>query len=383
MSYYGSSYWRGRWASWQDARAGRHDRANARWGWLKVPGERGPVLWMQGFSRPGDLHLGVDLARAISDRRLDLRMVLTFEEEFPGIFPAAANGIARLGYGFGPCAHHRALEKAVERLQPFRYLALGQPAAQPLQRLLGQRRIPAVAMGCGPGPGAIAGIWEAVYPRGLRQYAGWEKMELGERLLPPVDFQTLVTIAQVEPNFRNLVMGSHGDSIFWVAGLGPADWMPWLSAWQQWKGGRRSLLFLEGTGAPEALPRLSDWDRQMLSPGSMVSVDEPRWRPALSASADAIHLHGGEVSLLWQVFAGGHPLSTEPGLVWDLPMEIRAEEGIPALSGPETIIQWWESVRKDPIAGRQQGDQYRRLFWQARREAGQRLPEFLQRVFDW
>ncbi len=383
MSYYGSSYWRGRWASWRDMRAGRRDRANARWGWLRVPGERGPVLWMQGFSRPGDLHLGTDLARAISDRRRDLRMILTFEQEFSDIFPGAAHGIARLGYGFGPCAHPLALKKTLERLQPFRYLALGQPAPQPLQRLLGQRRIPAVAMGCAPGPGALAGIWEAVYPRGLRQYAGWDVLGLGERLLPPVDFQTLVTIAQVEPNFRNLVMGSHGDSLFWVTGLGPADWPSWLSAWRKWKAGGRSLLFLEGAGAPEGLPRLSRWDRQILPPGSVVCVDETRWHPALSASADAIHLQGGEVSLLWQVFASGHPLSAESGLAWDLPMEIRAEARVPVLSGPAAIMQWWENVLADPMAGRQQGDEYRRLFWQARREAGDRLPEFLQRVFDW
>lgn len=80
MSYYGANGWRARWASWQDARAGRLAQANARLGGLKLPGDRGPVLWLQGGDSRDQLRLGVELCRAISDKRRDLRMILTFEQ---------------------------------------------------------------------------------------------------------------------------------------------------------------------------------------------------------------------------------------------------------------------------------------------------------------
>ncbi|MBU2727397.1 hypothetical protein HF639_12345, partial [Acidithiobacillus ferridurans] len=125
MTYYESGLLRARWASWQDARAGRTAQANARWGWIKAPGERGPILWMQSFSDADQQRLGIELAKAMAEKRRDLRMVMTFETEYPALLEQYTEGAERLGYGFGPCDHPQAVGRILERLMPLRYLALG------------------------------------------------------------------------------------------------------------------------------------------------------------------------------------------------------------------------------------------------------------------
>ncbi|MEY2342386.1 hypothetical protein AB4090_09795 [Acidithiobacillus sp. IBUN Pt1247-S3] len=381
MSYYGANYWRARWASWQDARAGRIAQANARLGGLKLPGDRGPVLWLQGGAAGDELRLGVELCRAISDKRRDLRMILTFEREDTALFPETSAGIERLGYGFGPCAHARALETTLQRLQPLRYLGLGRVPSPALARLLSKKKIPALAMATAPDSAASATPWEAIYPRSQLQYQQWQSLSSVKGLQEPVDFLTLVTVAQVEPNFRNLILGSQGDALFWVTGLRAADWFAWSAAWQQSPLCERGLLFLEGLGAPANLPRLSRWQRAQVPVGSVLQVDEARWHPALAAACDAVHLLAAGSTLLWQIFAGGRPLSRRPELHWDLPATIAAQPR--ALADPTTVLQHWAAVLAEPIAAREEADAYRRFFWQERRAAGERLPEFLQRVFDW
>ncbi|WP_348550417.1 hypothetical protein [Acidithiobacillus sp.] len=381
MSYYGSNTWRARWASWQDARAGRLAQANARLGGLKLPGDRGPVLWLQGAERSDDLRLGVELCRAISEKRRDLRMILTFEQEDPALFPEATAGIERLGYGFGPCAHPRALSTTLERLRPLRYLGLGRNPSPALAGLLRERKIPALAVAAAPSKGAENTPWEAVLPRSQAQYRSWQALCDRPVLQEPVDFLTLVTVAQVDPNFRNLILGSQGDALFWVTGLQAGDWSEWLAAWQASPLRVRGLLFLEGAGAPASLPRLSRWQRDLQPVGTVLQVDEARWYPALAAACDAVHLRAASTTQIWQIFAGGRPLSRYPGQSWDLP---DTPATLPVeWATPQEVLQHWQRILADPIAAREEADAYRRFFWQQRRLAGERLAEFLQRVFDW
>jgi hypothetical protein len=380
-SYYGGNYWRARWASWQDARAGRRAQANARWGGLKLPGDRGPVLWLQGGAAHDELRLGVELCRAISEKRRDLRMILTFEAEDSSLFPASTAGIDRLGYGFGPCAHPEALRAPLDRLHPLRYLGLGRIPSPALAKLLRAEKRPALSMATLPAAGTQEVLWEAVYPRSQGQYRQWQRLSLGTVVQEPVDFLTLVTVAQVEPNFRSLILGSQGDALFWVRGLTSRDWVPWQEAWRASPLRARGLLFLEGDGAPAELPTLSAWQRELQPVGSILRVDEARWHPALAAAVDGVHLQNATDAALWQIFAGGRPLSRGRECSWDLPAEPESQPV--TLANPPSVLTHWQTLLADPIAAREEADAYRRFFWQQRRLAGERLPEFLQRVFDW
>ncbi len=380
MSYYGANFWRALWASWRDRRAGRLAQANARWGRLRLPGERGPVLWLQGGASAELLQLGVELSRAISNKRKDIRLILTFEAEPPGVFTENL-GIDRFGYGFGPCAHPRALSQTLSRLQPLRYMGLGRNPSAPMAALLQTSGVPALALGTSPDRHAERVPWEAIYPHSAAAHQAWREAGFGSFLQEAVDFFPLITVAQVDPNFRNLILGSLGDALFWVTALQPQDWSAWRAAWEASPLQKRGILFLEGQGGPEDLPSLSQWKRDRQVPGRILRVDEERWYPALAASCDAVHLQSASRAQAWQIFAGGRPLSQSPGWQWSSPREPAPQ--IPILSEISAVLAHWQQILNDPIAAREEADAYRRYFWQERRQAAERLPELLQRIFDW
>ncbi len=379
--YYESGLLRAHWASWQDARAGRKAQANARWGWIKAPGDRGPVLWMQSFSDADQQRLGIELAKAMAETRRDLRMVMTFETEHPALLEQYTAGVERLGYGFGPCDHPRAVERMLERLTPLRYLALGRVPRPRLAAALGRAEIPSVLMAAEPGP-HVPTLVEAIYPRDIRQAEAWTGCGLTAPVQEPVDFSTLFTIAQVDPNFRAMVRGTEDGPLWWIQGLNAVQWAGWRSAWAASPLSRQGLLFLGGTDAPADLPRLSQWRRTPLPTGSVIVVDADRWYPALSAAAQAVHLQMASPLLQWQVYAGSRPISVSPGVILNAAEQLDADT-ILTLEKPAQILGHWQALRGDVMAARQRGDATRRILWQERRHAGERLPEFLQRVFDW
>ncbi|PKY10561.1 hypothetical protein B1757_08245 [Acidithiobacillus marinus] len=381
MSYYENQWLRGRWASWQDARAGRQGQANARWGWIKAPGERGPILWMQSFTAADEQRLGVELARAIAEKRRDLRMVMTFEQEYPQMLQQHTEGIERLGYGFGPCDHPQAVERTLDKLSPLRYLALGRAPRQVLSAALERRKVPSILMAADPGNSRPT-LLEAIYPRDSAQAELWQGKIAASLLQEPVDFATLFTIAQVDPNFRSMISGTEEGLLWWVQGLSGTQWQVWRQAWLASSLSRRGILFLGGQETPQDLPKLSRWQRQPLPAGSLLAVDEERWYPALAAAAQAVHLQSASSFLQWQVYAGSRPVSVHPGVIVNAISHLDAG-AVEVLDQPAQVLQHWQDLSADVMTARQRGDATRRVFWQERRLAGERLPEFLQRVFDW
>ncbi|MCL5051742.1 MAG: hypothetical protein M1346_00645 [Gammaproteobacteria bacterium] len=223
---------------------------------------------------------------------------------------------------------------------------------------------------------------EAVYPRDARQAGAWAGRRVTEAVQEPVDFTTLFTIAQVDPNFRAMIGGTDEGLLWWTHGLSAAQWAGWRRAWAASPLSRHGLLFLGGTGAPADLPRLSAWQRAPLPAGAVVVADDDRWYPALSAGAQAVHLQNASPMLQWQVYAGSRPISVSPGVTLNAAEPLDADT-ILTLEKPAQILDHWQALRGDAMAARQRGDATRRIFWQERRHAGERLPEFLQRVFDW
>ena len=100
------------------------------------------------------------------------------------------------------------------------------------------------------------------------------------------------------------------------------------------------------------------------------------------AAAQAVHLQRASPMLQWQIYAGSRPISVSPGVTLNAAESLDADT-ILTLEKPAQILGHWQALRGDAMAARQRGDATRRIFWQERRHAGERLPEFLQRVFDW
>jgi len=353
-----------------DRLRGRRARANARWGFIHAPAPSGKRLWIQAGAGRTALRLAVATARALREKRLDVQLVLTFEEEHPDLLEPLA-GLARTGWGFAPCDHPRAVRRVLARLEPLGVICVGAPPRPHLAAALHARShllvIAAPAGECAP---------ERVYPAMEAQAMGWAS---ATPLAPRADLLTLLTVAQVDPNFATLVAPG-GAPLWWWHGDDPAAARDFADRFRA--DMPDSILFVSGGAAAAAGPalRLSQWDRAPLPPCTRVCVDEPRWLPAVASCVRAAHLAASDRETLWQALAGGSAVSC--GHAAALPVAELAAAA-PALPDATDVLRRWREYRDNPIAARAAGDAARRAFWQERRRAAEVSTELLDRVFEW
>ncbi|QKT04857.1 hypothetical protein HUS23_14075 [Ectothiorhodospiraceae bacterium 2226] len=361
----------------RDRLAGRHGRANARRGYLRPPAGSGRVVWLQAGHTPHSVLLSAELLAALRERRQDIRLVLTFEEEYPELIKPRLRG-GKIGLGYGPCATARALDRTVERLEPLGVLCIGRPVARHLAALAATRGIHLVAVDTLPDANLQAPI-EAAYPSDGAQASVWTSH--ARYVAPPADPMTILTPAQVEPTFGALVRGAREPRLLWVHG-GLAHVRAALAAWRRSPPHGESVLFVslaEEAPWPDAPAPLSGWQREAVAPGTVLYVDAPRWLPAVAASADAVYLETPSRAVLWHALAGGAPVWLAGGaqsvlerLAIDLPVR-----------DPPAFFAELPAALAAPQQLRPLADAGRRAFWQARRQAGQVVEELLQRVYDW
>ncbi len=384
-------------ADLRDRLRGERARANARWGFLRAPSGRGRLVWVMADASRAAVRLAADVLAAVRAKRLDVRLVLTFEQEYPDLL-ARTRTLARCAVGYGPADAPGAVRHALASLEPFGVVFVRRSVPPRLAATLAERAIHAVALNCPPPAETAACRLEAAYPANRAQAHGWGRSGGAQFVALPADFLSLLVESQVEPNFHRLVMGGEPRPLWWVHGLGERQAADWLSAWRSSPLAARGVLCLgpaEGESgirlrwAVEGDLRLSRWARTPLPPGSVVLVDEDRWWPALAASASAIHLYpGAEAAALWQALAGGAPVSvTDPACYVAL-----EGHGVPQrevlstltlMDDPAQVLSRWREYAADPLGARRAGDRARRLLWQVRRRAQQASADFLERVYDW
>lgn len=382
--YYGNSAIKAWWAGLQDRRAGLSHRANARWGWLRPPGGRGPALWMQTTDVADDVLLAAELTQAIREKRLDLRVILTFEADYPELLDARIGELKGVGYGYGPADHPRALRRTLDRLSPLRIMTVGQGPRSELARLSAQRGIASVVVAGDPTTTNLPQNIETIYPVDARQANRWRSLGASDaQLQPPVDFLTLITIAQVDPNFRRYVCGSAELDLWWLHGVAAADAPRWIEAWRQAGLADSGILFIQTREDHYVWPLLSEWAREPLPTGSVVGIDDRKWLPALAAACTGIHLAHASRGDGWQAMAGGKPVTFGSPSAFPIDAMQTAFDESACLDDAANVMQSWRTYADNPIAGRQLGDAMRRYFWDERRKAQIRLPDLLQQVFDW
>ena len=341
------SNWFGLWlADRDDRRHGRLGRLAARRGFLKPMGEQGKVIWMIVGSDANDIRLAVELLRAIREKRLDIRLVLTFEEDMPELL-APLDECDKTGWGFAPSDRPSALKRAFQRLSPYGFI-IASPHLRPhLRQMLDKQ------------PRVI----DVTQTHGLGQTAPAQA----------ADLQTLLVQAQVDPNFRSLVNQSRQRHLWWVhdTAFQPEQWHHWLTRYPE------DVLFVSGSQPESRCLPISQWNRHAIPDGEIVWLDEHKWLPAVAASVTASHFAQPARFELWQALSGNAALSLPPDA-----------DGIPPFlahwdwraSNPQSL---WEEWRLNPIRARQAGDQARRLFWQERRQAESALQSLLDQVFEW
>lgn len=381
-----SDYGSNRLALWyhgmQDRLQGEHARANARWGYLRPPAGRGKLIWIRAGATRTSVRVAVELLRAIRERRLDVRLVLTFERDYPGLLEERVAGLRKIGLGYGPCDAPSAVRRAFQRLDPFALICVDHAPAPNSLREAQRRQIHTVAYLTEPAATRI----EAAFPLDAEQAERWRAAGTAAHLAPPVDPVAQLVEAQIEPSFRALVRGGAQPTLGW-AHLSGADQLQDLARqWRNWSARPDSILFVsldESAMFPTVhgagMQRISAWQREPIAPGTLVLVDEPRWSPALAVSADAIYLAGTDRYECWQALAGGMPVcfasaATRPaGASAELPVDV----------SPGQFLSCWSEFLDAPMRARGLGDAGRRRFWDERRRSAEVVEDLLQRVYDW
>ncbi len=334
-------------------------RIAARWGWVTPMGERGKVVWVIAGSDQNSIKLAVELVRAIREKRLDIRLILTFEHDYPALF-TPLDDCDKTGWGLAPCDHPRAIARVTERLTPYGIIVVGTQPRANLSALLNQHeRVLAVNP---PAP---------VTYQCERIYNGTGNAELA----PAADILTILTQAQIDPNFKSLVNHGIERHLWWLHDETVNGSAAFITSFKQQT--TQDVLFVSGAKPAGDSIAISTWDRSPVVGGSIVWVDDSKWLPAISAAVTATHLNTIDPALLWQAMAGGAAVSCLQHR--DLP-KASLYETIVANANPAKL---WQDYRDNPILARQHGDSARRLFWQERRLAESTSQELVERVFEW
>jgi hypothetical protein len=350
-----------------DRLAGRGARANARWGLLSPPAPGGRLVWIAAGAARDSVRLAVELARALREKRLDLRLAVTLEQEH-GDLPRALENLPMTGWGYAPCDRPAAVRRALARLAPLGLIFAGQaprPNLAAASRGVRHRLLVDAAAPSGE-------TFERVYP------AADDQAPAGNDAAPAANLLTLVMPAQLEPNFVALATGGASRRLWWRHGDadGLREFLPRFRA--AFAG---DLLFVSGAAAANAAAvSLAAWNREPFAASAVVAVDAPRWLPAIAAACAGTHFEQRDDAALWQALAGGAAASAGPAVA--LPGRA-LEPTVERCAGTEAVLAAWRRLADSPAEARARRDAGRRTFWDQRRLAATVSDELLARVFDW
>jgi hypothetical protein len=385
----GDAYGAGLLALWRsdlrDRWRGEQARANARWGFLSPPSGSGKVIWIKAGASAESVLLGAEVTRSIREKRLDVRLAFTFEQERPELIAPRLRGLEKVGYGYGPADRPSAWRRVLDAFAPIGVVYAGIAPPPYLNAELAERRVRQVVVAAAP----ARGQFDAVYPVGHAQVAAWRGAGGAAYLAPPADFLSLLVEPQVDPNFKTVVSGGRDARLWWLDGVDAVQAKAFVDQWTRSPLRDSGILFIgPRPGAHDAVRRgidssalhISAWKRNPIAPGSLVLLDDARWLPAIAASVMATHLVQAKRLHLWQALAGGCPVTLGES---DVTGYLGEEADLEVKTDISDVLTAWGHYAQDPMIARRLGDALRRAFWKERRDAGTVADEFLQRVYDW
>ena len=363
---YGQALWPVFKANLRDRLQGEPHRARARMGRISAPGQKGRVVWLKAGSTPISVRLAAELTGALREKRLDIQLVMTFEQEYASEIAPRVQGLRRFGLGYGPCDRPAVVQRVLDRLKPLGVILVDTQQGPELLRQCGVCSVPVIAYNTPP---LGFGVTTAC-PRNAAQHASWQESGQAQQLLPAADPTTLWVESHTQATLRSMLPPR--TAVFWWHGP-QLHWRHFHHAWQASSLASNSLLFVSWVGGgewsmDETAARgfeysLQRWDRHSFNSGQVIHVDHARWLPAVVSAAWAAHLIQPGQALLWQALAGSLALSDE--------------------STPEAVLADWQECVHAPLQRQQRADANRRLFWEERRRAREVVDVVLQQVFDW
>lgn len=375
----------GRLAAWfaglRDRLRGEHARANARAGYLRAPQGRGKVVWIKTGGTPESVRLGVELMGALREKRVDIRIVLTFENDVAEIIEPRVRGMRHIGLGYGPSDVPAVVRRVLSRFEPLGVILVDTPLHPNLLRQAGAQGMHLIAFNTEPPQAGTVKV-EAAYPRNEAEQAAWEASGAADFVSPPADVGSLFSEAQADPSLKSLMGGGRDYHYWWWHGEARAlDEV--LRAWREGELNQAGVLFvsLEDAAPIEGADvMISQWRRRALEAGQVVGLDEARWWAVVASSVTAIHLQAARSDVLWAALSGGAALSASQHVVDGFSKLSGTVEALPDI---ESVLTRWHAFAQQPLDARRRGDACRRLFWEERRRVQAVSDEFTQRVFDW
>ncbi|WP_076755208.1 glycosyltransferase N-terminal domain-containing protein [Ectothiorhodosinus mongolicus] len=363
---YGQAVWPVLKANLLDRLQGQSHRARARMGRISAPGQKGRVVWLKAGATPTSVRLAAELTGALREKRLDIQLVMTFEQEYAREIAPRVQGLRRFGLGYGPCDQPAVVQRVLDRLKPLGVILVDTVQGPELLRQSALGGIPVIAYNTPP----LGFEVTTACPRDAAQHASWQESGQAQQLLSAADPTTLWVESHTQATLRSM-LPAH-TAVFWWHGP-QSHWPMFHRSWQASSLSDDSVLFVSLSGRGEwALDEtvaqsfehgLQRWDRHSFAKGQIIHMDHARWLPAVVSAAWAAHLiHPGQ-ALMWQALAGSLALSDE--------------------STPEAVLADWQESVQAPMQRQQRADANRRRFWEERRHAREVVDVVLQQVFDW
>ena len=354
----------------RDRLAGRGASANARWGWLSRPATAGKLIWICCGTSRKSVRLGVELARALVAKRLDIMITLTYEAEYTDLLAPLERSV-RIGWGFGPADYAGSINALWRRLRPFAVIIAGHAPRPNLVRVAAAARHSLLVAP----PIPATGRFERTYPTHAAPCPGADSA-------PAADLDVLLTRLEVDTRLAAAIAAGGERRLWWWHGSDLIRALRFAALFRGHVAG--DLLAMSGPvcATLAKIPgtqRLSDWDGGAIDTDRLLLADDPRCVSAIACAAGA-HFAIAEPDALWQALAGGACVSTAASV--DIPS--RQLAAWVALIDDETDIALsWAALRADPFEARHAADASRRAFAAERRLAQNAILDLIDRVQGW
>ncbi len=366
---------------------GRRAEAVAHWGLVLAPPDLRKIFWLYSAADADSAYLAAELLGAIRQKRLDLRIIFTFSQDYPELFQKKIAHFQKVALGFGPHDHPWALGNFYERLQPFAWLAVGQPPYRrwPSYLKKKEKKLP---------PGIFVGDlqqltaedWPGlrrVYPQKVYKIMTLTA-EQQQKIAVTADLHALFAETEIDAKLKALLLPpfqEHAEAEVWFL-VGEKLSVEGLQAWQASPLAKSGFLAVEQLTdnikknlEANAIVALSTWQRQALPFGSVLWLNDRHWLPGVIGAASGIQMQTAP-KVIWPYLAGSAGISVSKNLAdtWLWPA--------PGYDWP-AVLSFWEELRQTPARQRQEADVARKQLWQARRAAQQQLQDLLEVIFEW
>lgn len=391
---YGSSFWPLLWNGLLDRLKGDHARANARWGHLQSLSEQQKkVVWIKCGSDLLSIKLALGLLQSIRQKRYDLLLLLTFEEEYAELITTAVQGLKGVVIAYGPCDHPRAVKRVLQRIKPLGVILVEPQHDKNLLLALGKQQSHVLVVGEMSATQVNPAI-EAIYPQTKQQQVLLNEKNKTQ-LIPAADLLTLLTHAHVEPVLKGSISNGELWCFYWLHGVAIKQLTTLLDNWKNSSLSEQGILFISASQLESSVKlkqsieqqaftviSLDQWQTTELKQGLVVLVDSWQWAVKVAASVSALHLLDYQRDLYWLGLSLGSNLSLSPQAAKQCAYaeELNEQQAVAEIS---QLLHTWQLQQSNPFASRKRVDWQRNRFWQERRAAQLQVDELLTRVFDW